>query len=245
MRKAFWIICLLTISSISMGPPASSSAQEVLSENDTTSGNKQPTEKGLLVHPPSKPAGSSKWFIIVEGGGGHRSSRGRPTFMSNEYFVIAELGLMKKTAERSAWGLSGFWMSDHDACKVGLKGRYRCWFDKHPRAYLDFGPGIVLTGGGYGSDELEFPGFIGHVELGFNKWLACIVQVEKIRFRRSTFSDVDFYLEDTGVRSSRLIDQEGSEVNWYLGGKLVGYPGIAAGLLAFVTLGMVSFATGW
>jgi hypothetical protein len=120
---------------------------------------------------------------------------------------------MKNLDTRSALGVTGYFGASGDSWRFGADMRYRLWLNDS--AALDFGPGLLLIGGNSQSD-LSFPGVAGHANLSLNEWIGLSARVEVLGHK--------FNMVYVGAP----VGETWTEVSWYAGARLGGYPGLAA-----------------
>ena len=134
-----------------------------------------------------------------------------------------ELGYMVNRSPRSALGAAVFLRGGEPVGGIGLRPRYRRWFNS--QVSLDVAPGVVLKTLGGGQFALKVPTFSGQVGLNLGSGLALTGQVDIARNATGNFPN-----------------GSSTDVAWYAGGRLGGGIGVA-GVLGFLALGAVVAAT--
>ncbi|HEX6029909.1 MAG TPA: hypothetical protein VFY90_00675 [Tepidiformaceae bacterium] len=131
-------------------------------------------------------------------------------------YLQAELGGMGRVGEKYGVGMSVFMGGNTDLTTLGVKARVRRMLG--PNTSLDLAPGYVRTVPTNG-DLPESKGLVAEVSLMSNGWICFTTQFQTVQM-----------LDANGHRSTELW--------WYAGPKIGGWPGTVAALLAFLAVGI-------
>jgi len=147
--------------------------------------------------------------------------------ISGRHFLSSELGIMHNLNPKYAVGFSQYlgWDIDH-TLHGGLSLRGRRWL--HQGKSVDVTAGALLWGAG--SEDFEYPGFVGTTSMNFNDW-------ENVKFTVTA-------LKAKKVAPT-MADQH--EIGAFLGYQVGGKPGLVTTSVAVLTLGAlvaIFFASG-
>ncbi len=159
-------------------------------------------------------------YFLTEAG---LSARLDPHRYTESASATLELGYMVNVSARSALGAAVFLRGGEPVGGIGFRPRYRHWLNRY--LSLDVAPGIVLKSTGGGQFSLKAPTLSGQVGLNVSPGLGLIGQVDVVRSAYGTFSN-----------------GKSTDVAWYAGGSLGGWPG-GIGMLGFLGLGALVAAT--
>ncbi len=161
------------------------------------------------------PRTSCKWFLITENGFAAITGQRPELSLQRSTRVHWEWGLMKNAGERYAVG-GAFYVSfeaeDDRGFLFGFKPRFRYWLTR--RFTADFAPGLLFAQSGnvQTSYKASFPGFEGHVGLGFADWVSLSLHLELL------------HLEPKFSYQS-YAPPIPTQKNWYIGITFGSYPG--------------------
>ncbi len=146
-------------------------------------------------------------------------------------FAAVEFGPMFNLNHRSTLGVTAHFGADPDQWRLGIKGRYKHWLDRHSN--VDFGAGIVAAKKESGG---KFPaGATFSLSYAPVNWIAVTVMHERLHFERQF------------VTMSGPVTVTGTERLWYTGMTLSSKPGgvgavtagaVIAGIVLIVGLGL-------
>ncbi len=164
-----------------------------------------------------KPKPEADLFLITEFGLAQRGKLLR--FGVNH--VTWEIGFMKNLNQKLAVG-GTFYTSYDDtfdkAFLFGIKARLRIWLNN--RFHFDVAPGILFAENKFmdpgPTNTRTYPGFIGHVGIGYGDWIS-------LQLQREIFDDADIYAPDN---------------NTYFGITIGSYPGAIVVPISFILVAM-------
>lgn len=115
-----------------------------------------------------------------------------------------DLGLMRNLNEKHALGGSVFVALDGGGSRLGIKPRYRYWFNQNTS--LDISGGVLLANS---SDFTKTPGYLLGASLGYKDYFSLMTQIDVIPYEGTIF-----------LPGGTLKDTKKNRVSGYVGAKL-------------------------
>ncbi|TFH64295.1 MAG: hypothetical protein E4G91_06250 [Candidatus Zixiibacteriota bacterium] len=142
-------------------------------------------------------------------------------------FAAVDFGPMFNLNHRSALGVTAHFGADPDQWRLGIKGRYKHWLDRHSN--IDFGAGIVAAKNESGG---KFPaGATFSLSFAPVNWIAVTVMHERLHFERHFVT-------------SGPVTVTGTERLWYGGITLSSKPGGIGAVTAGAIIGGIGLIVG-
>lgn len=147
----------------------------------------------------------------------------------SSYLLVGNFDYLSTQEPGWAFGGGARVIADDDGHRYGLRGVVRRRFE-YGRIYALAAPWLAL-GGHDNHRTLRWPGYGAELELGQEDWLAVTLGLEVVRYR-------DYQLSNnySGLDVVTVTQKKGTEVSWYLGGKLNGPIKSFAWLLSLVVV---------
>jgi hypothetical protein len=175
----------------------------------------------------ARPLPECKSFFITDFGYLYRLARntGAQWYQGDKnFYFLGDVGWMHNLDRQNALGATLFYGADDDGSRLAIKPRYRRWLND--KMSLDFSAGLIFRS----FDNLDkSPGFTGHIAFNFSEWAAVTTQLE-IRPRSKAF----LYYNP---------NEKKTEIAWYGGFRICSYPGLAAIVIAPLTVLIYTIAT--
>lgn len=148
------------------------------------------------------------------------------------FLVVGNMDIIQRVDSGLAWGAGLRFISDDDGTRYGLRVVSRYNFAPH-KTYIQFAPWVAVTGQD-NHRTLRFPGYGAELEVGHQDWAALTLGLEVIDYR----DYVTGILSDHPFQHEEILSS-GTDVSWYLGGKLNGPWKVALGYVAMLaTIGL-------
>jgi hypothetical protein len=161
-------------------------------------------------------------------GGGTEVRRGKEA-----YLATGNLLALRRTDGTRTWGLGLRAAGDDDGVRYGLSGVLRGRFAARSHGYWQAAPGVAFAGSDNHRD-LRFPAGYFTAEVGDDRWLALCAAVEIVPYRDWRLGYREAPHPMGGTVEEEIVDAAGTELSWYLGGKLQRWPAIAVFLILIV-----------
>lgn len=128
--------------------------------------------------------------------------------------LTVDLGMMHNLNDKFAIGASLYGSTSDYAATLGIRARVRRWLDNSRG--IDVSAGLLFTGnegGGYGSNDYKWPGFISSVSVDMFRWLSVDLSLETLRNKdyRSFNRDGSFSLNKSESVTSLYIGVNGKD----------------------------------
>lgn len=132
---------------------------------------------------------------------------------------------------------------DDDGSRHGLGYVHRRYGSADRHAYVQFSPALILAAGD-NYRTVRLPSAYLSVQAGNDRTLAFCLAVEIIRYRDALLRYAPAPDDPPGWTSLPVVDPEGTQVAWHVGGVLHGWPGVAGLVALCVGAGLAMAGSG-
>lgn len=169
------------------------------------------------------------WFVRAAG---TRVRRDKEDFL-----LTGDLLALRRSPRRRTWGVGLRVAGDDDGGRWGLTGVLRWKMGTGRHGYCQIAPGVCFAG----SDNrrtLRLPAPYLTAEIGNERSFAFCASVEVVPYRDYFLGSSDDLAAKDPWDTHAVYDRRGTEVSWYLGGKLQNWKGLTAFLVLGIAVGI-------
>lgn len=132
---------------------------------------------------------------------------------------------------------------DDDGSRHGLGYVHRRYLRADRHAYVQFAPALILAASDH-YRTVRLPSAYLSVQAGNDRTLAFCLAVEIVRYREALLKYAPAPDDPPGWNSLPVVDPEGTQVAWHVGGVLHGWPGVVGLVALCVGAGLAMSSSG-